>query len=334
MQSLDVYSLGNALVDVEYEVTPQELERLGIDKGVMTLVEEERHDFLLKNLHGKSHNRASGGSAANSIIALAQLGGKAFYSGRVADDEAGAFYRHDLEQAGVLTNIDGTANGSGGIAKTGKCLVMITPDADRTMNTYLGISSELNAGDIDHDALASAAYLYLEGYLVSSPPALEAMLTAKRLARENDTRIAFTLSDPNMVRFFREGLLQVLEGGVDLLFCNRDEALEFTGQTQLDEAVSDLSKLASQVVVTLGAEGAIYRNGASQVQVEPVRVRAVDTNGAGDMFAGTILYGLTRGMSVEDSGRLASLTSARLVEHFGPRLDQKAMDKVKAEFSA
>ena len=334
MQSLDVYSLGNALVDVEYEVTPQELERLGIDKGVMTLVEEERHDFLLGNLHGKSHNRASGGSAANSIIALAQLGGTAFYTGRVADDEAGAFYRHDLEQAGVLTNIDGTGNSGAANAKTGKCLVMITPDADRTMNTYLGISSELNAGDIDREALAAANYLYLEGYLVSSAPALDAILTAKRLARENATRVAFTLSDPNMVRFFREGLLQVLDGGVDLLFCNRDEALEFTGQSKLDDALADLAAFADQVVITLGAEGALYRNGDARVQIEPVTVRAVDTNGAGDMFAGAILYGLTQGMSIEDSGRLASLASARLVEHFGPRLDQDAMDRVKQEFAA
>jgi sugar/nucleoside kinase (ribokinase family) len=330
----DLYALGNALVDVEIEVKETELERLGVEKGVMTLVDEERHDYLLGHLEGNIHQRASGGSAANSVIALAQLGGKAFHSCKVAKDETGVFYANDLDEAGVTNTLSQLENNQG---TTGKCLVMITPDADRTMNTFLGISSELKEQDINYDALADSEYLYIEGYLVSSPEAHQAAIKGRDFARKNGVKVATTLSDPNMVRFFKPEIEQILDGGVDLLFCNDDEALEYTGVDSIEKALTILSQQAKQVVITLGKKGALSFDGQSVQTIEPYHVEAVDTNGAGDMFAGAFLYGITNGLSWVDAGKLASFASAHLVTQFGPRLKPEAVKElqqfVEIEFS-
>lgn len=329
----DLYALGNALVDIEIEVKEAELERLGVEKSVMTLVDEERHDYLLEHLDGNIHQRASGGSAANSVIALAQLGGKAFHSCKVAKDEAGSFYSSDLDAAGVTNTLSQLENNDG---TTGKCLVMITPDADRTMNTYLGISAELKEQDINYEALSDSQYLYIEGYLVSSPESHQAAIKARDFSREKGVKVATTLSDPNMVRFFKSEIEQVLEGGIDLLFCNDDEALEFTGVDSVERALAVLSGKAKQVVITLGKQGAISFDGEQVQAIAPYSVDAVDTNGAGDMFAGAFLFGLTNGLGWQNSGKLASFASAHLVKQFGPRLKPDAVkelqDFVKTEF--
>ncbi|AOE49543.1 adenosine kinase [Kangiella sediminilitoris] len=321
----DLYALGNALVDIEVEVQESELERLGVEKGVMTLVDEERHDYLLGHLEGKVHQRASGGSAANSVIALAQLGGKAFHSCKVAKDEAGEFYSNDLNSAGVANTLLHLEDNHG---KTGKCLVMITPDADRTMNTFLGISSELKDKDINFEALDNSQFLYIEGYLVSSPEAHQAAIKARNFARDNGVKVATTLSDPNMVRFFKNEIEQVLDGGVDLLFCNHDEALEFTGVDTIEKALVILSQKAKQVIITLGKEGALSFDGQDEHHIQPFNVKAVDTNGAGDMFAGAFMFGLTNGLSWAETGKLASFASAHLVTQFGPRLQPEAVDEL------
>ena len=323
----DLYALGNALVDVEIEVNETELERLGVEKGVMTLVDEERHDYLLSHLNGNIHQRASGGSAANSVLALAQLGGKAFHSCKVAKDEAGVFYSDDLNNAGVANTLGQLEDNHG---TTGKCLVMITPDADRTMNTFLGISSELKEQDINYDALAQSEYLYIEGYLVSSPEAHMAAIKARNFARENNVKVATTLSDPNMVRFFKPEIEQILDGGVDLLFCNDDEALEYTGVDQVEDALKILKQQAKQVVITLGKQGALGFDGQTLHTIEPFNVKAVDTNGAGDMFAGAFMFAITNGLSWADAGKLASYASAHLVTQFGPRLKPEAVKELVA----
>lgn len=324
-QKYDLYALGNALVDIEVEVEETELARLGVEKGVMTLVDEERHDYLLGHLEGNIHQRASGGSAANSVIALAQLGGKAFHSCKVAKDEAGVFYSDDLNNAGVSNSLQHLENNHG---ITGKCLVMITPDADRTMNTYLGISSELKEQDLNYEALAASQYLYIEGYLVSSPEAHQAAIKARNFARDKGVKVATTLSDPNMVRFFKPEIQQILDGGVDLLFCNDDEALEYTGVDSVEKALDILSQQAKQVIITQGKQGALSFNGEQTHQIEPFNVKAVDTNGAGDMFAGAFMFGLTNGLNWAETGKLASFASAHLVTQFGPRLKPAAVDEL------
>ncbi|WP_196137469.1 adenosine kinase [Aliikangiella sp. G2MR2-5] len=322
-----IYGIGNALVDFEIETTPDELAELGVEKGVMTLIEEERQQELSRAFHGKHHSRACGGSAANTIIGAQTLGSQCFYSCKVANDETGNFYRDDLIQHGVHSNLSTESLAEG---KTGKCLVMITADADRTMNTFLGITGDIGFEQINEDALVNSDYLYVEGYLASSPVAVDAVLKAKSLAKANQVKVAFSLSDPNMVKFCREGLEKMIGEGVDILFCNYDEATQYSGTESLEEAVKVLSLLAKTVVITLGPDGAMIVDGESHIKVEGNPVEAIDTNGAGDLFAGSFLHAIGQRMPLESAGKLASFASSQLVTQFGPRLTDSKLAIVKA----
>lgn len=314
----DLYGLGAALVDTEIRVSDAELRDHGIEKGLMTLVDEARQHRLLEAFsdHLPLARRASGGSGANTVIALSCFGGRGYYSFRVADDDNGHFYLRDLAAAGVAHN--GIRQLSPGI--TGKCLVLVTPDAERTMNTYLGISETVSVAELDEDAIRASEFVYIEGYLVTSDSGRAAAIRLRELAEQHGVRTALTFSDPAMTKFFRDGLEQMLGNGVDLLFCNEEEALHFTGAASLDDAVAHLEKSCRQLVVTRGARGALVCHGSERLHIDPVPVKAVDTNGAGDMFAGAFLYAITHGYSLADAGRLASAASAQVVSDFGPRL--------------
>ncbi len=318
MKEFDVYGIGAALVDTEITLTDEELIAFGIEKGVMTLVDEVRQRDLIAHLdsHLVVAQRASGGSSANSIMAVSSFGGKAYYSCKVADDENGHFYLDDLTKAGVCHA--GSQHLPEGI--TGKCLVLITPDAERTMNTYLGISETICSKNLDFPAIAGSEYIYIEGYLVTSPTGKAAAIEGRQYAEQVGTKTAFSLSDPGMVAFFREGLQAMMGEKVDLLFCNRDEAFSWTGETALDLALEGLKKTAKTFVITLGAEGAVAFDGENIHTILPTLVEAVDTNGAGDMFAGAFLYGITHGMDYRAAGMLASNACARVVAQFGARL--------------
>ena len=322
-----VYGIGNALVDFEIETTVAELAELNIEKGVMTLIEEDRQQELSHRFKGKHHSRACGGSAANTIIGAQSLGVQCFYSCKVADDETGHFYRDDLLSHGVHSNLSSNSLESG---NTGKCLVMITDDADRTMNTYLGITGDIDYHQIDEQALSESEYLYIEGYLSSAPMALEAAVKAMQYARDNQIKTAFSLSDPNMVKFCRAGLEAIIGEGVDFLFCNLDEATLYSECEQLEDAAARLSKVAKTLIITLGAEGALIVTGNEQIKVSGNIVKAIDTNGAGDLFAGSFLYGLNKGLSLSKAGELASFASAQLVTQYGPRLTNEKLEAVKS----
>lgn len=325
MTDFHVYGLGNALVDIEIEINVDELNKIGVEKGIMTLIDEQRHTDLLDHIDGKQHSRACGGSAANTIIAVSQLGGSSFYSCRIGNDETGDFYYQDLHKEGVTTNLGQSPREEG---VTGKCLVMITPDADRSMNTFLGITSELTESLLDYQAMANSKFLYVEGYLAGSPTAVNTAVKAINKARELEVPIAFSLSDPAMVQFCREGLDAMLEGGVELLFCNKDEALAYTGSESIDVAAEQLKQIANRFAITLGADGALVYDGSSFHDIEPFSVKAIDTNGAGDLFAGSFLYALTQGMSESTAGAIASFASSRLVTAFGPRLNSQHLAEV------
>ena len=319
MTKYHVYGIGNALVDKEFEVTDQVLLELGIDKGVMTLVDADRQARILQTLSDRFglKKRASGGSAANTIIAVSYFGGKTFYSCNVANDETGDFYVHDLKAAGVDSNLgDEREDGV-----TGKCLVMVTPDAERTMNTFLGITANLSEKHLDVEALKAAEYLYIEGYLVTSETARPAAIAAKRLAEQHGVKTALTFSDPAMVQFFKNGLREMLGSGVDLLFCNETEAMTFCDTDSVERAVEQLKTVAKRFVITRGSEGALVFDGESLLRIAPHPIKAVDSNGAGDMFAGAFLYAITHGYSFQQAGDLASLASAEVVSKFGPRLE-------------
>ena len=328
MTDFHVYGLGNALVDIEIEIAVDELSHLGVEKGIMTLIDEERHVELLSKMQGKQHQRACGGSAANTTIAVAQLGGKSFYSCRIGNDETGDFYFTDLHNEGVVTNLADSEREEG---VTGKCLVMITPDADRSMNTFLGITSELTESLLDFDALAKSKFLYIEGYLAASPTAVITSVKAIKKARELSVPVAFSLSDPAMVQFCREGLDTMLDGGVELLFCNEAEAQAYTGLDSIPAACEALKKIANRFVVTLGPKGSIVFDGANYHDIAAPKVEAIDTNGAGDLFAGSFLYAITHGLSEVVAASIASFASAKLVTSFGPRLNLQHLEDVRAE---
>lgn len=312
----NVYAIGNALVDMEFAVEDEFLAQQNIDKGVMTLVDTDQQQALYEALAGHTGKMASGGSAANTIIAVNHFGGKAFYSCKVANDAAGDFYVQDLVAAGVDTNLH--QEREPGVS--GKCIVMITPDAERTMHTHLGISETVSSAELHADALAASQYVYLEGYLVTSPSGRAAAIQARELAEQGDVRTALTFSDPNMVRFFKDGLQEMLGTGVDLLFCNREEALTWAETESIEEAAEALKSIAKSFAITLGKDGALLFDGAQLLQVPATPVQAVDTNGAGDMFAGAFLYALTHGYDYQQAGTLATRAAAQLVTQFGPRL--------------
>ena len=331
VKTYDIYGLGAALVDTEIEVTDSELQLLGIDKGVMTLVDEARQESLLLALaeHLPKSKLASGGSAANSIIGASYLGGKTFYSCRVADDANGHFYLNDLAEAGVKF----TSNNGNKPGITGKCLVLITPDAERTMNTFLGISETVDIHDIDEAAVADSHYVYIEGYLVTSATGKPAAIRLREIAEKHHVRVALSLSDPAIVEYFHAGLVDMIGERVDLLFCNETEALAFTKTTSIDEAFNQLQKTAKTFAITCGSKGARLFDGKNEINVTSPSVNAVDTNGAGDMFAGAFLASITQGESFEHAGAFGCFAAAQVVSQFGPRLSAEQYAQLKRNFT-
>jgi len=331
MKKFDVYAIGNALVDIEYHATPHKLVELDIDKGVMTLIDEQRQNSLVAQLSESHESMTCGGSAANTIIALAQMGARTHLDCRVASDMTGQIFARDLHDSGVNSNLDFKPLPSG---VTGKCLVFVTPDADRTMNTFLGVSAELDTSDIDVEAIKHSEYIYIEGYLASADNTRDAAIEARRIAENQGIKTSLTLSDPNMIKFFRESMEAMIGDKVDLLFANEDEAMELANTDNLDEAVQLFKKRARSFAITRGREGALLFDGVALIEVKPNQVQAIDTLGAGDMFAGAFLYGLSQGMSFHQSGDLASLASAKIVTQYGPRLKAAQTSALLESFNA
>ena len=331
MKKYDVYALGNALVDIEYHSTPHKLTEMGIDKGVMTLIDEQRQNSLIAQL-GESHeSMACGGSAANTIIALAQMGAKTHFDCRVSNDLTGQVFARDLHDSGVNSNLDFKPLPNG---HTGKCLVFVTPDADRTMNTFLGVSGELDVSDVDREAIMRSEYVYIEGYLASADNTRDAAVEVRRVAEKHGIKTSLTLSDTNMVKLFRDSLQAMIGERVDLLFANEEEAMELAATDNLEDAVELFKKISHSFAITRGKEGALLFDGLGLIEVAPKQVDAIDTLGAGDMFAGAFLYGLTRGMSFHQAGELAAAASAQIVTQFGPRLRAEQTRAVLQSFKA
>src|SRR6478736_3417836 len=314
----DVYGIGNAIVDIVTEVEESFFTTNTVEKGVMTLVDEKRQIELMKAIDMKKSKMTGGGSAGNTVTAINQFGGKSYYSCLVAHDALGKFFLEDLKRNGIDTNITYDKCPDG---ESGRCLVMTSPDAERTMNTFLGVSSFLSPEHLDAEAIKNSSYLYLEGYLVASPKGLEAMKAAKKVAEANKVSVALTFSDPSMVKYFSTQMEEIVGASVDFLFSNDEEAMIFTGTNSVNEAREKLKKVAKRFVITLGANGALIYDGDTFMQIEPYKVQAVYTNVAGDMFAGACLCAITHGHSYAEAGKLASLASSRVVSQWGPRLE-------------
>ncbi len=330
MKKYKVYGIGAALVDTEIKVDDADLAAMKVEKGLMTMVDEDRLKELLGHLdtHLVKATHASGGSGGNSIIATALFGGPTFMSCKVADDADGDIYLADLASAGV----DHCMTGKREAGITGKCLVMITPDAERSMNTYLAINDTLSVEQLDAGAIAASEWVYIEGYRVTSDSSREAAIKTRELAEAAGVKTALSFSDPGMVEFFRDGMATMVGEKLDLLFCNEAEAKGWSQTDDLDLAIDGLKKIAGSFAVTLGSEGAIVFDGTELTNIPPHQVHAVDSNGAGDMFAGAFMYAITRGEDFPTAGRFASLAAGQIVANYGPRLTAAGYTALRAEF--
>jgi sugar/nucleoside kinase (ribokinase family) len=320
---LDVYAFGSALIDMQVPVPDSVLTELGIEKGNMYLTSPERQQavlHLLRGAHGTGPAKAegvlstaAGGSAANTMFGIAQLGGRAGLCGKVAHDDFGDLYISHMQASGVTFD----CRKAPGI--TGSCIVLISPDAQRTMLTHLGLSSEISAEDIRDDLIQTAAYIYLEGYLFDSPLATRTMLAAIATARNHGVRIALTASDAFCVERHRDVFLDLLRKDVDLLFANVQEACALSDTSNAADALRVLSGMCDNIALTDGGSGSILSFGATTVPITPFPANAIDTTGAGDSYAAGLLFGLTHGYTLERSGQLASSFAARVVSEIGPR---------------
>jgi sugar/nucleoside kinase (ribokinase family) len=247
----------------------------------------------------------------------------------VADDELGAYYTQDLQTNGVATNLTHTRPTEG---QTGSCMVLVTPDAERSMCTFLGATSQLDAKALHPQDIAKSKIYYMEGYLAASPSGLEAAVQGRQIAIEHQVATALTLSDVSMINFCRAGLEAMIGNGLDYLFANEEEAQTWCGTTELDAIIGQLSALAKTVCLTRGAKGCIVIQGNQRIEVPAVPAQAVDTNGAGDMFAGAFLYGITHGQTPSEAAALANRTAAAVVSQHGNRLTAVQMQQIHADF--
>ncbi len=322
MRHYDVFGVGNALVDIIVFVEDHFLNEKQICKGVMTLVDETIQGSLLSELHDYKKTLRSGGSAANTMIALANSGGTGCYTGKVSHDTYGEFYKKDIEEAGIFfeTTPDPTGH-------TGTCIVLTTPDAERTMLTSLGISSTLSPSDIDEERLKKSQYVYVEGYLWDRESSKKASELTFRLAKEHGVKTSFTYSDPFCVHRTREEFLDLTKSWVDVVFCNLEEAYALTGKDSPESALEEISALAPLVFMTIGKEGAWVAYEQKKVRVPGFPVKPLDTTGAGDAFAAGVLYGLTHGYTPEKSARWGNYVASRIVQEIGPRLNVRLMGR-------
>jgi sugar/nucleoside kinase (ribokinase family) len=311
--ALDVAAIGNAIVDVLAHTDDQLLQRVGVIKGVMTLVDASRSEEIYGALPPAIE--CSGGSAANTAAGIASLGGKAAFIGKVKNDQLGSVFRHDLTSLGVAFT---TAPANDGPA-TGRCMIMVTPDAQRTMQTYLGAAVELSPADVDHALIAAAKITYLEGYLWDPPAAKQAMLKAAEIAHQARRRVALSLSDPFCVERHRAEFLKLIDGHVDILFANEAEITALY-QCDLESALKQVREMVEIAAVTRGGEGSLVVAGEQVVVVDAEKVeRLVDTTGAGDLYAAGFLHGLTRDRDIAECALLGGICAAEVIGHMGPR---------------
>jgi sugar/nucleoside kinase (ribokinase family) len=314
--SYDVYGVGNAIMDMQLRCDDAFLENMGIEKGIMTLVDEEQQKTILDVLADHDVHYCSGGSAANTIVGIADMGGKTAYACKTGADDFGGQYLKEMKELGITIEIPQTEG------QTGSCVVLITADAQRTMLTNLGISSALHAGDIIESEIAKAKYVYIEGYLFAGDSTKAAALRAIELAKANDVKVALTISDPFLVNICRDEFKQLIEGPVDLLFCNEEEARALTGLEDPIDCAYEMHQHCENIALTLGGKGSIIMHEGEVLPVEGIEVEAVDTTGAGDMYAAGVLYGITNGLSWQQAGHLGSHAAARVVAQLGARLPE------------
>ncbi len=310
----DVVAIGNAIVDVIARADDQFLVRHDITKGAMILIDAARAEYLYGQMGPGVE--VSGGSAANTMVGLAMLGGRAGYIGKVRDDTLGRVFRHDITAAGVAF----TTELAGDTAPTARCLILVTDDAQRTMNTFLGACVELGPDDVDADFIAAAQVTYMEGYLWDPPAAKDAFRKALGIAHENGRKVSLSLSDSFCVDRHREDFRDLVENHVDLLFANEAELMSLYETDDFDEALQRVRGRCEVAALTRSALGSVIVAGDEVHIIDPAPVdRIADSTGAGDLYAAGFLYGYTHGFDLARCGRLAAMTASEVISHFGAR---------------
>lgn len=316
-KTYDVVGVGNAIIDVLQAVPESFLAEENITRGAMTLIDEARADHLTARLKGAVV--AAGGSAANTMTGVASFGGKTGYIGKVAQDELGARFTQEFRAAGVTFNTPPRPGAPG----TARSLIVVTPDGQRSMNTYLGASTLLEPNDIDADLIRAGATLFLEGYLFDRDEAKAAFVRAAEIARAAERKVALTLSDTFCVDRHRESFRHLVAGHVDILFSNEQEILALYQNGDLSAALEAAREDCPLVIVTRGEHGSLIATRGETVKVAVVPVdKIVDSTGAGDQYAAGFLFGHARGRTLAESGALASLAAAEVISHMGPRPEQ------------
>ncbi len=323
-------AIGNAIVDVLAHASDAFLQAEQVTKGGMTLIDEKRAD----ELYGKMGQavEASGGSAANTVAGYASLGGKAAYMGKVRDDQLGKIFRHDMQALGVTFITPPAHEGP----STARCLVLVTPDAQRSMSTYLGAATNFGPKDLDPALIRNAQVTYLEGYLFDKPAAQQAFFEAVRIASHAERKLALTLSDSFCVTRHKQAFHNLINSGVDIVFANQHELLELTGAADVETGIASLQDVCPLLVTTMSEKGAIIAaRGFDLVRVPAMPVsKLIDSTGAGDQFAAGFLYGLTTGKDLYTCGQLGALAAAEVISHFGPRPEQPLAELAKTLLAA
>lgn len=321
----DVVGIGNALVDIEVRVEDDFIESLGVVKGGMTLSSVDDQKRILQAVTAKPKKVSSGGSAANTVHGIGAMGAKGYYLGRVADDDFGRHYTEDMRTCGVgFPGPDAAPDG------TGTCVVLITPDSERTMFTHLGISSKLHPDNVDEAIIDKCGTVYIEGYLWTGEETQQAAEKMADIAKKASVPVSFTLSDAFIVNSYRDALIDFIRWKVDILFCNDVEACAMFQTDDTEHAFQQLRGMVDTLFLTRGKEGAWASNLENEkVEIGSFPVDAVDTTGAGDLFAGGALFGLARFLPLKDAGILGSYCAAQVVRHMGARLPSSAIASVE-----
>jgi sugar/nucleoside kinase (ribokinase family) len=325
---LDVVGVGNAIVDVLARTSDEFLLEHNLAKGGMTLIDEARARELYACM-GPARE-TSGGSAANTMAGVASLGGKPAYIGRVCNDQLGEIFSHDMRASGIHFAVPPAAGGP----STARCLILVTPDAQRTMNTYLGACVDLCPDDVDEDLVRRSKVLFLEGYLWDKPKAKEAFIKAARVAAAAGRQVALSLSDTFCVARHRASFLDLLQNHVDILFANEGEIKALYTTESFDEAARQAREHTTLAALTRGARGSLLVTRDAQVEIAADPVDVVDTTGAGDLYAAGVLFGLTHGESLADAGRRGAIAAGEIISHYGARPERSLSQLVAADRSA
>ena len=320
MKRTFICGVGNALVDSEYRITDDELVRLNLTKGCMELNDMDNHKKLSNQLKEKYGvvKMMPGGSVANSLYALAQFGENVTFSGRISRDNVGATFEESLKFIGMQSAIKQVDNGI-----TGECIVMITPDHERTMYTYLGVSSDLSIEDISKEAIMESEYLLIEGYLVTSDETNNVAKYCLDIASENNIKKIITLSDPNVVNFFKDNMLELIDKRFDIIFCNKQEAYNISSTDNIDAAIEFLKKFSDEIIITSGSDGAYVYHENNIKHESCDDVIPVDLTGAGDMFLAAYLLSKAKNKSISESIKFANKCSGKIIQKYGAKFDSE-----------